>query len=262
YDAAHLNESAYLQTVYLSASPTQLLNTLENLLLSGIHERIDAASTFLKDICLMAPDQTREQFRQSLHNSNVIAAAHQNLLSGDHFVRLDTAYLLGKIGWVESLPIMRDAFNRFRMNDPICSHSILSEIQWLLHGTQWPLIDQMMACPSYLSRWAIIRFVEPTSNLYRNPEYYAQLKSRLEALAADENERVRREASYHLKYAVEVIEAKLDKQEKRKRARAIRKTTPELTFDHLPGRFHNWMGENKRRDYVVSELDAFVRTQP
>jgi hypothetical protein len=228
----HLGDVAWIEMLVGEHGLDRVLEECAAVLTGGDRGEVGHVTTFLRDIGIygIIGDERVGQVRQRM--PSVILPALRPLLQAPVLeVRMEAIYTLGKLTFVEEAGALRQAFPSYLERDPFCLERVLGELQWLAGGSPElpPLIEQTIAHPSYLSRWAALGHLSCTT---------ARQERWLRTLSMDASPLVAAEAR-HL----------IDSQS----------PDPPLTFDVLEIRYLNHMAERGQADYQIEDLDAFVR---
>jgi rubredoxin len=190
-------------------------------------------------------------------SAGVVAALEQNVFRRNHFVRDNAIYTLAKLGSVASVPALHRAFSRYRDSDPILLPNLVFELRWL-GKKMWPLVEEMLSASHFSTRWATIRFLAEGC-WPSHADDFDRYKASLQSLANESNALLVAEASYELKKLTCYNETRIvEKYEKRKLRKQVRKLQPATTFEQIRISFRNHLCRTGKEDYDITELERFI----
>jgi hypothetical protein len=255
----HFSEAQYLNNLVSSASTTDLFAAIVQLLQTTDQPTILTTLLFIQDLILWYPDEKRKSIGVDYENSSVVRAIEALLITGDHWTRKQSGYVLGKTGSYSSLSAMTAAFYHWLDRDPLMLPHLLGELGWLGAENLDMLREAMIESPIVATRWAAIRSVE---DFY--PDDDATLRkdkqSLWDKLRQDSHPLVRQEAeyAYQIQY-FRLHQESLDKTTRRKQRKEIeRQYRLKINYDRLSCQFEFELNQAGKLDYSIEELEAFI----
>jgi hypothetical protein len=256
----HVENVEYLNLVLSTAGIETLLDCIVETLTGESYEEIFSTYLFIYDVKRFSLSRNHKDLYKKLYSSPVIEAIHRNVFSDNHFIRSASIQTLGKLRNRTSIPLLEEAFNRYKGNDPILIPDLITEMFWLQRKENWRIVEQLMRSQSYLSRWSVLEILDQAS--YKDPKNkkgFKRIKAYVERLWRDQNPLIRAEADYTYRELMflESMEL-LTKANKRKGRHALNKIKPKITFSSVRFDFESYLYENHQYDYHVEEFEWFI----
>jgi hypothetical protein len=237
-----------------------------NLLTSDNLEVINDVCLFIRDdFFSCATNQICEAIGNENFKSLIIPKLEKLVFADNHFIRKQVIYTLAKICSYESVPILLQAFEQFRDQDPILLPQLVGELFWLGVDNCGDLMATMITSNQYTTRWAVIATL-PTF-MYNNPddtdENFVMRVNCCEYLRHDANKFVQVEAEYEYQCLLlhcSQQEKNLSKLEYKQRSQQIKTLKPALSFAQVEVEFSNYLYTHKLGNYIIPELERFINT--
>jgi len=240
----NLLDTPYLSRVVGGFETDRLIAEIVDLLHTEDVDKVHLTCLALRDLIMVCDDDHVADFQRTYHGSAIVAELERIARDGKRGVRGDAIYTLGKTGCTGSIPILMDVFRSSIQSDPLVLPQVLFEICWLDRSRLEGLVDEMLAGPSFLTRWATLE--GPGADIACG------------RLIHDPHDLVRAEAIFHLALISRPVLPKTEAKRKRKELDSYR---PSVSFTDIRIMFDHWLREGGRTDYSVDEVEMFVDTE-
>jgi len=252
----HIQEFDSLNKFLETISVADLLFTLSEMLKSKDKEQISSANLFIRDMVNFSRyiHKNFQNFREQLLSSELTGLLYSNIFAPMFSVRDSTVYTLGKIGDVNSIPVLENAFTYFLDTDPLLLSRVFFELSWLGgykpewsgRPDLWSLVDQMVNSPNKMTRWAILSISDfDSSSVFRykdNPAFFLLQTHYLNLLIADDFNLLKEEAVFRLQEInLERNVNNLNKKERNRARKTLLSNAPAVTFDMVELRFISYI---------------------
>lgn len=194
----HVEEEPYLRQVVASCTTAELCGQMAELLCSEDPALVGPTLALLRDLSLVAPDEIKAPFRSGLADSGVFEVLGASLHKPGLWLRTQTIYTLGKIGFLENAEALRAAFGAYLAADPICALRAHFELGWLTDSNEWALLDKLVTHVHYAFRWVAVEALEEHELCYASDDEWGRALDALDGLTSDVNASVAKRAAYAL----------------------------------------------------------------
>jgi hypothetical protein len=237
-----------------------------NLLTTDNVASINDTCLFIRDYFLScATNQICEASWNHKFKSLIIPQLEKLVFADNHFIRKQVIYTLAKICSYESVPILLQAFEQFRDEDPILLPQLVGELFWLGVDNCGDLMATMITSNQYTTRWAVIATL-PTFMYHHADDTDENLVMRInfcEHLRHDANKFVQAEAEYEYQCLMlrrSQQQENLSKSEYKQRRQQIKTLKPALSFSQVEVEFSNYLYNHNLGKYTIPELEKFINT--
>lgn len=240
-----LDDTRYLSRVVGGIETDRLIAEIVDLLHTEDVDKVQLTCRAIRDLIISIRDDDHvADFQRAYHGSSIVSELERIARDGKRDVRRAAIYTLGKTGCTGSVPILMDVFRSLMQSDPLVLPEVLFEICWLDRSRLGPLVDEMLASPSFLMRWAALE--GPGADIACG------------RLLHDPHDLVRMEAIFHLALIGRPVLPRTEARRKRKELESYR---PTVSFSDLRIMFDRWLREGGRTDHSVDEVEMFVDTE-
>lgn len=255
-----IEDIAYLECVLDEVPLPDLFQSLLKLLASSEYDDVARTDFFIRDVICRAKTNNGA-FKKQLIEAGIPTAYEQNVFAQNFQIRrLAIGALRISCDWWSSTGLL-DVLTFLETNDPILLPDALGVQMQRMQWKDWSWPNRLIGNPDFLVRWSVLGLLNECCVHFPLPEsgILTETKSCLSKLQNDENAFVKIEADF-LSATVSYYEimSTLEKPEKRRRSKAMDKSSPKTRFSDLSLRVGNELISRQKTDFSMKELHEIL----
>ncbi|MGO8671789.1 MAG: hypothetical protein ACLQVD_10540 [Capsulimonadaceae bacterium] len=246
----NLDDRDYLSTTLDSPG---IFPTLHEMLEGEDPDEVSAACLVIRNGLIgWAHSDAVTRFENEFGASQIPATLEHLLTSTCHWLHGEAIYTIGKIGWIDSLPVLHSIVPSFCESDPLCLPGLIFEIRWIESNSNVAPrcaehLETMVQSPHFVTRWAAVGCAHRDEGI-------------LKRLRSDPHPAVCAEAIYvHERLLLDqVIHDYAPKEMRMLRRKLDKELLPWFDFETMSLRFEQYRRERQQNGYTMEELERFI----